>query len=61
MRIECRGREIKVWVNDDMVNHGSNCTAEQGRIAIQAEGTEVEFRKVALTPLSDDSATSPER
>jgi hypothetical protein len=53
MVIECRGDEIKVWVNDDMVNHGFNATATSGKIALQAEGTEVEFRKVALTPLGD--------
>jgi hypothetical protein len=51
MRIECRDREIKVWVNGDLVNHGTNCTAAKGQIALQAEGTEVEFRKVWLTPL----------
>ncbi|MCA9259645.1 MAG: DUF1080 domain-containing protein [Planctomycetales bacterium] len=51
MVIECVGREIKVWVNDDLVNHGSECTADKGQIAIQAEGSEVEFRKLLLTPL----------
>jgi hypothetical protein len=51
MKIECRGKEIKVWVNDDMVNSGFNCTAQKGKIAIQAEGSEVEFRKILLTPL----------
>lgn len=51
MEIECAGREIKVWVNGDLVNHGTNCTADRGRIALQAEGTAVEFRKVELAPL----------
>jgi hypothetical protein len=51
MVIECPGREIKVWVNDTLVNHGSNATASEGKIALQAEGTEVEFRKVVLTKL----------
>ncbi|HLU99773.1 MAG TPA: DUF1080 domain-containing protein [Acidobacteriota bacterium] len=49
--IECVGNEIKVWVNGDLVNHGYNATATSGAIAIQAEGTEVEFRKLELTPL----------
>jgi hypothetical protein len=53
MVIECRGKEIKVWVNDDMVNQGRNATAVEGRIALQAEGTEVEFRKVVLTPFGN--------
>lgn len=53
MRIECRGRTIKVWVNGDLVNDGFNCTTDHGKIALQAEGAEVEFRRVDLTPLKD--------
>jgi hypothetical protein len=49
--VEARGRTLKVWVNGDMVNEGSNSTADRGRIALQAEGTEVEFRRVAIGPL----------
>jgi len=52
MVIECAGNSIKVWVNGVMVNHGTNCTASKGHIALQAEGSEVEFRKVDLTPLN---------
>lgn len=52
MVIECAGNTIKVWVNGVMVNHGTNCTASKGNIALQAEGSEVEFRKVELTPLN---------
>jgi hypothetical protein len=51
MVIECPGREVKVWVNGDMVNHGTDCTASSGQIAVQAEGSEVEFRKLVITPL----------
>jgi hypothetical protein len=51
MIIECRGDKIKVWVNGDMVNDGFGATAKKGQIALQAEGAEVEFRKVDLTPL----------
>ncbi|WP_028665262.1 3-keto-disaccharide hydrolase [Runella zeae] len=52
MIVECLNDQIKVWVNGDMVNHGFNCTAQKGQIALQAEGAEVEFRKVALTPIT---------
>lgn len=52
MTIECLGNTVKVWVNGDLVNHGSDCTASKGQIALQAEGSEVEFRKVQLTPIS---------
>jgi hypothetical protein len=51
MVIECVKDEIKVWVNGDLVNHGSKCTATKGQIALQAEGSEVEFRKLQLTPI----------
>lgn len=52
MSIECLDREVKVWLNDVLVNYGFDCTADSGQIALQAEGAEVEFRKVALTPIS---------
>jgi len=52
MVIECLEREIKVWVNGDLVNYGYDCTASEGQIAVQAEGSEVEFRKLELTPIT---------
>ncbi len=51
MTIECVDADVKVWLNDDLVNHGTNCTASKGNIALQAEGAEVEFRKVLITPI----------
>ena len=51
MVIECKGNNIKVWLNDDMVNDGFGATVQKGKVALQAEGAEVEFRKVDLTPL----------
>ena len=48
MVVECRGNMVTVWVNDDLVNNGFDCTAGKGQIALQAEGAEVEFRKVQL-------------
>ncbi len=52
MVIECVKDAIKVWVNGDLVNHGTQCTATKGQIALQAEGSEVEFRKLSLTPIT---------
>ncbi|MEO6710707.1 MAG: DUF1080 domain-containing protein [Planctomycetota bacterium] len=52
MVIECRGRDIDVWVNGEHVNHGFDCSADQGQIAIQAEGAPCEFRKLELTRLA---------
>ena len=48
MLVETVGSEVKVWVNGDLVNFGTDCTADRGQIAIQAEGSEVEFRKIEL-------------
>jgi hypothetical protein len=51
MVIECKADQIRVWVNGDLVNQGRKLTATKGQIAVQAEGCEVEFRKLALTKL----------
>lgn len=51
MIIECVDRSIKVWVNGDLVNYGDDCTANKGNIIVQAEGSEVEFRKLEITPI----------
>lgn len=52
MTIEAVGDEIKVWVNGDLVNHGFGATAQAGQIAVQAEGSEVEFSQLLLTPIT---------
>jgi hypothetical protein len=51
MAVECRERTIKVWVNGVLVNEGFNATADRGAIALQAEGAEVEFRRIDVAPL----------
>jgi hypothetical protein len=52
MIVECVNNKIMVWVNGDLVNYGYNATTDSGHIALQAEGSEVEFRKVNLTPIN---------
>ncbi len=52
MTIETVGNTLRVWVNGDLVNDGFNATVDRGQIALQAEGSEVEFRKVVLTPIT---------
>jgi hypothetical protein len=52
MIIECLNDDVMVWINGDLVNHGYGCTASKGQIAIQAEGSEVEFAKLQLTPIT---------
>jgi hypothetical protein len=53
MTIETVDDSIKVWVNGDLVNVGYDATAEEGQIALQAEGSEVEFRTLRLTPIEE--------
>lgn len=59
MVIECVRSSVKVWVNNDLVNYGFNCSANKGKIAIQAEGSEVEFRKIELTRIIRLSPDKP--
>lgn len=52
MVIEAVGRAIRVWVNGELVNDGVDATADRGQIALQAEGSEIEFRKLLLSPIN---------
>ena len=52
MKIECLGDEVKVWVNGELVNHGHGCTAQKGKLSIQAEGSEVEFRRLDIISIN---------
>ncbi len=51
MDITCRGNEILVRVNGVHVNHATNCSVTRGAIALQSEGTPIEYRNIRLTPL----------
>ncbi len=51
MNVMCKGNEIIVKVNDDLVNHATNCTVTKGSISLQAEGAAIQFRNIVLTPL----------
>lgn len=51
--IESVGDEVKVWLNNVLVNYGYNCTSTKGKIALQSEGVEIEFKRVELTPITE--------
>ena len=53
MRVECAGDRLRVWVNDELVNDGTACTVSEGAIALQSEGTPIEFRDLRLSPLKE--------
>jgi len=59
MVVEARGDTVTVWVNGTLVNRGHGATASQGRIAVQAEGTEVEFRRIEIGPAAAAPAADP--
>ncbi len=50
MEVTCKGNEIIVKVNGDLVNHATNCTVTKGAISLQSEGVEVHFRNIELKP-----------
>jgi hypothetical protein len=51
MEITCRGHEVTVKVNGKLVNHATKLSQHKGAIALQSEGTPIEFRKIKLTKL----------
>ncbi|NIJ53977.1 3-keto-disaccharide hydrolase [Dyadobacter arcticus] len=53
MVIECVKNTIKVWLNGELVNYGYNATAETGQLALQSEGSEVEFKEIKVTPIKE--------
>jgi hypothetical protein len=53
MEITCRGDEVIVKVNGELVNHATKVSQTRGAIALQSEGTPIEFREIKLTPLDE--------
>lgn len=51
MQIVCRGDEVVVKVNGKVVNHATKLSQSKGAIALQSEGTPIEYRNIKLTPL----------
>jgi hypothetical protein len=50
-RITCRGGSIVVAVNGRVVNEGKDCNLTRGRVALQSEGTEIEFKDITVRML----------
>ncbi len=49
--VTCRGGDIELAVNGAKVNEGKNGNLRSGRIALQSEGAEVEFKDILLKSL----------
>jgi hypothetical protein len=52
VEITCRNDEVVVKVNGKLVNHATQVSQTKGAIALQSEGTPIEFRNIRLTNLS---------
>lgn len=52
-RIVCRGDLMELYVNGVLQNRATGCTVTRGCIALQSEGTPIEFRNITLRPLED--------
>lgn len=48
LKIECQQDQVTVYLNGVLVNYGFGATASKGQIALQAEGSEVEFKAIRL-------------
>ena len=51
MEITCRGDKVLVKVNGKLVNHATKLSQSKGAIALQSEGTPIEYRKIKLRKL----------
>jgi len=43
--------EVRLWVNGEEVSGGEDCTPSNGYLALEAEGSPVEFRNLRLREL----------
>jgi hypothetical protein len=50
--ITCKGDEIILKVNGDVVNHATKSSVTKGAICLQSEGAEVHFRNIKLKPIA---------
>jgi hypothetical protein len=50
MEITCRGHEVLVKVNGQLVNHATDTSVMRGAVCLQSEGVPIEYRNIRLTP-----------
>ena len=51
--ITCKGGEIILKVNGEVVNQGTNASITKGKICLQSEGAPIQFRNIVLTPIEN--------
>ena len=59
MDIVCSGGSIRVTVNGQLQNVATEATVREGYIGLQSEGAPIEFRRIRLEPIRQESAARP--
>lgn len=49
--VRCINGEVRLWVNGEEVSGGTNCEPRTGHIALESEGSPVEFKNLRLREL----------
>lgn len=49
--IYCQSNTVKIYINDLLQNEANDLPFDSGRIALQSEGTPIEFRNIYIEPL----------
>jgi hypothetical protein len=49
--ITCKGNTVKLVINGQFVNEGSDAELNRGKILLQSEGSEIHFRNIELKPM----------
>ena len=49
--IRCINGEVRLWVNGEEVSGGTNCKPASGYLALESEGSPVEFRQLRIREL----------
>ncbi len=49
--ITCKGKDVALWVNGEVVVDWHDCGVEKGFVGLEAEGYRIEFRNVKVKPL----------
>ncbi len=59
--IICDGSHVQYYVNGVLANEAFDVAPSSGKISVQCEGAEVDFRRFELHPLENGTATIPRR
>ena len=49
--IRCINSEMRLWVNGEEVSGGTSCSPETGYMALESEGSPIEFKNIKLREL----------